>query len=554
MPDLGGMFSGFFEAVATLALLFIIVGWVSSKLVEVGQALFNWHGNMLRDELERCFGGEEARDFTRYFYWHPLVAPLSQPRVLKLPEKLRPGEAPEGYPRDRLPAYIAPETFAAAMLNPFPWPVTKEPLEELIAGNRDGTAGSPSNGELARQLATDRSLFGPAETWQMLLGRTTSVVGSFDPEFLKCPVDIHSPVPRENPVAGLEHLAGMSLLARLAMVWQRNKLVPSGLRTRILALLQDAEGDIDRLRSGIARWYGETMDRVTGRFKRRTLSYVLACALAICLAFNLDGIRIFTSIVDHADRRASIDRIRSMGGGSELATLDAKREFADRLSCLEDKKTEPRQCAKELLERLWRNAERPSPIGGMSFRSKQDDVEAVQHYCLSEKRSEFCSTALAARLQTCVAADPTPRGEDEAEQAWLKRHGKETNNQDWACASAWSAIWKNPGFFWNASAAERLASFVTEPSPDPATLSKELTPMKVEIEEQAKEVDKIVDPVPGAGLIWRTWDASGFWPSAAAILGICLSALLAALGAPFWYDLLGRISRRGTTGPKPGAS
>jgi|GEM_PF-6228441 len=125
MPDLGGLFGSFFEAAATLALLFIIIGWISSKLVEIGQAFRNSHGRMPRRELERCFGGEEAETFTRYFYWHPIIEPLTQPNVLRLPAPLRGGDekrrpcalsSPTG--AGALPArsgrYGSPESFATA--------------------------------------------------------------------------------------------------------------------------------------------------------------------------------------------------------------------------------------------------------------------------------------------------------------------------------------------------------------------------------------------------------------------------------------------------------
>ena len=72
-------------------------------------------------------------------------------------------------------------------------------------------------------------------------------------------------------------------------------------------------------------------------------------------------------------------------------------------------------------------------------------------------------------------------------------------------------------------------------------------------------MEKFIRKLPDLGPVWRDkklWkvEGSGEKPDIAAIFralfGILLSALLAALGAPFWYDVLGKLSRRGTSGAR----
>lgn len=367
MPDLGGLFSGFFEAVVTLALLFIIVGWVSSKLVGMGQAFRNSHGRMLRGELERCFGGDkDAQSFTRYFYWHPIIAPLTQPSAVSRSSRVQAilswaSERPVlrriakflaarswrkptfDYPPGRLPSHIAPETFAAAMMNPFPWPATEKPLDLLLIANREAKLG-PQPG-LAAKLSSGRGYLEKPGTWEKLLTKT--VIGysynkdDFDRLFYDTPVDIHAQFlenrpgavdsdarapeklpdsldsdtrcPEKSSNAKSEEPRALSLTQKLLFVWCRNRLVPSGLRTRMVALIQDAEDDIDRLRASLARWYSETMERVTGRFKRRALFYIFLVALVICLLFNIDSVK---NLFLHRRpcRSACGDRGRPRGG------------------------------------------------------------------------------------------------------------------------------------------------------------------------------------------------------------------------------------------------
>ena len=79
-----------------------------------------------------------------------------------------------------------------------------------------------------------------------------------------------------------------------------------------MAILDDSEGDIDRMRESLARWYSEMMERVTGRFKRRALIYLFVVAFTICAGFNIDSISDFQ--FDHAEVRS---RLRDRGPGTE---------------------------------------------------------------------------------------------------------------------------------------------------------------------------------------------------------------------------------------------
>lgn len=563
MPDLGNLFGSFFEAAATLALLFIIIGWVSSKLVEVGQTFWNAHGKMLRDELQRCFGGPEAAPFTRYFYWHPLVEPLSQP-VMRLPDKLRPSDAPPDYPPGRLPAYIAPETFAAVMLNPFPWPATEEPLRQLLEGNvADSPPAHPRPPDkLPETLATNRALVDAGGTWEELTVDDTRPLALqwFDSQFRQSPVNIHAEPPAVGPTGTPppgSTLAGTDLTRRLAMVWGRNKLVPSPLRTRMMALIQDAEGDIDRLRAGVARWYGETMDRVTGRFKRKALLYVSLVAFGICLLFNVNSIGIFSAIVENSDRRASIERARAAGNTTEeTATLEAKEQFVAAVKNCEkevkDKRALTTDCLIGTLQSLWRSPEHPNLVPSIAFDRpyegkpwQKTQLRRARNYCLSGKRQEFCGSSLVTDLNSCIEGPRNAKGE------LLPR--PDSAAMQGICDEAWNDIWRSPAFFWHAATASRIASGLFDRKIPAEDLWADLQKIRARAQEDSRNFRTVVAEVPGAGFIWSGDDSlsTHIEKRASGIIGILISALLAAFGAPFWYDLLGRVSRRGAGGPKP---
>ncbi|HEX8623494.1 MAG TPA: hypothetical protein VF782_00295 [Allosphingosinicella sp.] len=540
MPELGDQFGSFFEAAATLALLFIIVGWVSSKLVGLAQTALNSHGKMLWRELRRCFGGDEAKAFTRYFYWHPLLEPLSQPPTMRrlrawLPKLPRLSRSPQGYPDGRLPAHIAPETFAAAMLNPFPWPTTNRSLRLVLAGNPPEPADnegdpSPEQFELARTLASARERVEGAGTWGEMLGEDAA---AYDAVFGQGPVNIHF----HDPAAG-------NLLARLRESWRTNRLVPAAARSRIMAILDDSEGDMDRMRESLGRWYSEMMDRVTARFKRRALLSIFAVALALCFLFNIDSIHIFQEAAK-----------RTPGGGSETAgpavsKLEGERFNSAYENCGSNQVTET--CSRELLAGLWRDPKSADLIRVLAdtqpsgrtveVADRVEQLRPVRNWCRSEKRAELCGDSLMGEMELCIAGVVPPASPGMAPQALPPEQlGK-------VCGAAWRGLFSSPALFWDPAAANALAgqAFGTGSPKDPG----EAVSIARKTAERATRTDPPDPALPGvSALFFNRVDPfpNGF----EGFLGMLLSAFLATLGAPFWYDLLGRISRRGASGAKP---
>jgi hypothetical protein len=63
------------------------------------------------------------------------------------------------------------------------------------------------------------------------------------------------------------------------------KIVLSGIVIR-------ANGNIDQIRSGIAAWFNQGMDRVAGVYKRYAQKWNFLIALILAVAFNLDAVKI----------------------------------------------------------------------------------------------------------------------------------------------------------------------------------------------------------------------------------------------------------------------
>jgi len=84
-----------------------------------------------------------------------------------------------------------------------------------------------------------------------------------------------------------------------------DELPDSKLKDALQASLLQANGDIDKLRQGIATWFDDSMDRLSGAYKRKTKWIAMLIGLLIAIAFNADSFKVATTLWNDADRRAS---------------------------------------------------------------------------------------------------------------------------------------------------------------------------------------------------------------------------------------------------------
>ena len=64
------------------------------------------------------------------------------------------------------------------------------------------------------------------------------------------------------------------------------------IRRTLLVLMDEAGDDVNKLKQGVERWFDNSMERVSGWYKRRIQMLGLACAAAVTLFTNADTIRI----------------------------------------------------------------------------------------------------------------------------------------------------------------------------------------------------------------------------------------------------------------------
>jgi hypothetical protein len=106
--------------------------------------------------------------------------------------------------------------------------------------------------------------------------------------------------------------------------------IPSNtVRDAVVALIDDADGDIDKLRTGFSKWYDAQMDRVSGWYKRR--KYVVSIVLGLVIAFgvHVDTVALAQRLYDNPAQLQTVVAVGSKAdcaapGSSAIAAKDLR--------------------------------------------------------------------------------------------------------------------------------------------------------------------------------------------------------------------------------------
>lgn len=75
------------------------------------------------------------------------------------------------------------------------------------------------------------------------------------------------------------------------------KNLPEGdVRRSLLALIQNAHGDLDEAQKNIEGWFDDTMDRVSGWYKRKTQLWTFLIAMSLAIGINADTLTIVRTL------------------------------------------------------------------------------------------------------------------------------------------------------------------------------------------------------------------------------------------------------------------
>jgi hypothetical protein len=250
-----------------LALVFFLFAVAVSKINEMVASLLSLRHKGLEKALEAMLGsahdagaGTAPALSVESVLTHPLVAQMHKA-----------AESPTGKRRRarlRLPkrglSYLPARTFSATVLDLLAPPCALD-ANDILTGI--ATVGLPPAAETARVAA----LADPTLTTVRALA--DALPAGKQLEQVKLLIDQFSNDPfrqAANAISGL----------------------PESARKPLLRMLSDAKGDRDRFRRSLEHWYDDTMDRVSGWYKRYVQRIIVIASIVLVVALNVDTINI----------------------------------------------------------------------------------------------------------------------------------------------------------------------------------------------------------------------------------------------------------------------
>ena len=84
------------------------------------------------------------------------------------------------------------------------------------------------------------------------------------------------------------------------------KIDNDDLRRALLVCMDAADGDLDRARANVERWFDDAMERVTGWYKRKVQLIILVVAALVSVALNVDSFDVVNALWKDAALRDSV--------------------------------------------------------------------------------------------------------------------------------------------------------------------------------------------------------------------------------------------------------
>ncbi|HXO22575.1 MAG TPA: hypothetical protein VOA87_21850 [Thermoanaerobaculia bacterium] len=260
-----------------LIFVFLLVSLMVTAVTELIASVLKWRADTLWQGIQNLLDSPGAQEWASKLYAHPLIQGLSP-----LQKKASPGggEGKAG------PSYIPSRTFAVSLVEILKAeakkglgaavvkvadPAAKEARAAIDAIPVSGATGTAVKNDLRQLLDQAQKSGYTAADFQRNAGE---LIDSLPDERL---LDL--------AVAGL---------------------ADTRLGRSLQALISESERDIESLKQNIEVWFNNSMDRVSGWYKRKTQWVHAVLALVLVVGVNVDSILIVESLSQNSTLRDSL--------------------------------------------------------------------------------------------------------------------------------------------------------------------------------------------------------------------------------------------------------
>ena len=377
----------------------------------------------------------------------------------------------------------------------------------LIAGLQQLIGGTSADGDSVFSYLMSHPLINPdATTPDRKLKEDTIKAGKLAPSYIPA---------RNFSLVLLEYLRNGKADATVDDIKTAIEALPDGPKQVLDALIQDVGRDLNKFKAKIETWFDDSMDRVTGFYKRHTQWIAFLCGLIAAIAFNVDSIGVARTLwADPTLRTAMSAAADAYVRDNSSLPKEKSPETGQQNEC---KTPQPRP--------------NPSGTGGDAAGTVQgaDCKDKVSGQVTPEKVEQPSTPA--------TPADRSKKGDD------AQGNGS-TGAKAAPPSSAKSGVSSDDADLKHAL--DKVKDVKTELDQLPLPLGWQPGPKQkkdkaawdnLSYREQAKAwADYILPLIPGAFPGWL------------------ITALAVSLGAPFWFDALKLLVNVRAAGPKPARS
>jgi hypothetical protein len=106
---------------------------------------------------------------------------------------------------------------------------------------------------------------------------------------------------------------GATTVAEVQAAIEASETIPVDLKRQLRIIVNDAGDSMDQLREGVATWFDDSMDRVSGWYKRKTQVVTFFVALFLTLLLNADALALANGMLQNPAARevfiAQVDQL-----------------------------------------------------------------------------------------------------------------------------------------------------------------------------------------------------------------------------------------------------
>lgn len=528
------------DVVIGLMFVYLLLSLLATAINEYVSAVMNLRGKELArglgrllddfdesDALTRAFNGvgprlTEATDsLTERFYNHRLIRPLATRR----------GGFFQLFSNEpRLPSYIPARTFAMALLDVLGINTKEANLRTALPGSdtapsvrapvtaADVTAAEKAATEAVEAARVARTAAEAAHGNDKLAQAATAAenaakTAAADLGRVRL-VKVLQILQMESPFDVKEHLDNLdTLLAQPGL--------PAEVRTQIATVLTGTQTQLQQLHDSVEVWFNNSMDRVSGAYKRTVQGWLFLIGLFIASCSNADTIDMWRRLSENDKLRdgmaaraiASVGALDSVVYPLAVTDTTAPSAQPGGGSGQTPNDTTPRVSAQQ--------GARSAQTAGDSMRLRADSARSGAGLVQTRAGAgQTATTPEPARTNTV----PLTR----ADSARVRVEAARTRYQ--AAQARLDSMELKLG--WTR---ENLAAI--------GVLDTLKAKRKTNALVQARTKDSTVDAKSVRGKWWYGLNTASTRPGPffSKLLGLFLTAIAISLGAPFWFDLLNKV-------------